>query len=82
MKKYHNTIATHRCSGSLAQYMSIHYCDPYPDLIKYAGYGWWLLEAEQDYGCDWYLRPICKINTCPFCGNKLENINDMREENV
>ena len=70
MVTYHNTIQTHRCPGSLEQMISIHLCDPYPTIEKYAGYHWWLLDAA-DLGDGWYLEPVCMINVCPFCGAEL-----------
>ena len=63
---------SHCCSGLLEHYMNIRFCNPYPKIEKFAGYGWWLLEPQQDCGCEeWYLEPICKIAFCPFCGEKL-----------
>ena len=72
MVTYHDTIQTHRCTGSLAQTISIHLCDPYPNLERYAGHHWWLLKTEHDLDYDsWYLHPVCMIHVCPFCGEKL-----------
>ena len=72
MITYHNTLATHRCGGSLKQYMSIHYCNPYPEVSGRDNYNWWLLRADQDFESGtWYLQPICQIDICPFCGEHL-----------
>ena len=70
MIKYHNTLKTHRCENSLKNYMSVHYCMPYPNL--YQNYQWWLIKAEEDFDWScWYSHPICPIQYCPFCGIKL-----------
>ena len=73
MQKYHNKIATHRCEGSLDQGISIRFCDPYHKIEKYSGFSWWLFHPEYEpEWFSWYLRPICPIKVCPFCGEVLE----------
>lgn len=60
---------THRCSGSIDNEMSIHYCSQYNRSPM-----WWLMEAEYDYDWQtWYMHPIIPIKYCPFCGELLIN---------
>lgn len=57
-------MKTHRCSKSLQNQISIR-------LFTTA---WWLQKHEHDWDCDaHYLRTICPIVFCPFCGKKLES---------
>lgn len=65
-------MKTHRCQGSLEQYISIRLCDPYAGIPMLSKYGWWLLKIQHDFDYDsYYLQPICEIDSCPFCGKKL-----------
>ena len=65
-------MKTHRCKGSLEQYISIRLCNPYEGFTALSKFGWWLLKARYDFDYDTYfLQPICEIKHCPFCGEKL-----------
>lgn len=57
-------MITHRCKESLKHHASIR---------KYDGCDWRLSIAVWDNDYDvTYLRYVCIINYCPFCGKKLE----------
>ena len=59
---------THRCEKSKAAEMSIQYFKPWP----FANYNWWLCSLTKDYEYNqWYLKDLCVIEYCPFCGEKL-----------
>ena len=58
----YNTV-THRCKVSLEN----------ETPIRYEKGNWELFNVYRDWDYDTiYLRKICKIEYCPFCGHKLE----------
>ena len=73
-------MKTHRCKQLLDKNdISIRWSNPY-HMIKKNGVPvyhdeWWLYKVEDDYDYDvHYMKPVCSINACPFCGEELENV--------
>lgn len=67
-------IVSHRCEGVKKWNTPIRYGNPYEYVTaSFAVEGWWLYKMDVDFDYDsHYMNPISVINTCPYCGEKLE----------
>jgi hypothetical protein len=69
-------MRTHRCIESINARASIRYDKQYTFLD--GNYGWWLRSiCNDDEYCAVYLTQCFQkpINFCPFCGEKLDTMN-------
>jgi hypothetical protein len=84
------TIARHECRDSTAKgeelldyRQEIRYCDP-KKFFRYhcelPERGWYIVEHkfDWDWGSEWD-EGILEVNYCPFCGKKLEVLNENRD---
>lgn len=70
-------MQTHRCEGSLKAKVSIRFSKAFPGWNFGGGdyEAWRLFHLEYDSEYDTkYLSHVSKIDYCPFCGEKLDEI--------
>ena len=66
-------MKTHRCEGSLKNFISIRYSNKYKNIITEDNTEVWRLfenAYDYDYGSH-YQHDIAEIKYCPFCGEEL-----------
>lgn len=67
-------MKTHRCEGSLGNYISIRYGKQYKNIIQEDDIETWRLfenTYDWEYGSH-YQHCIAEIKYCPFCGEELK----------